>query len=170
MDIKTLKETENFALYSQAESYARMIGMYEDTDKNFKFYNGNQWEGVKLKGIEPVQLNFIRPIVRFKVGTINQNLWAINYSAENYENKNFMQTAMKVCDLLNKKSARMWENDNRDYKIRMITKIAAINDEAPVYIEYDKENNQTTFVVLSKNDKARLVSFELFNKFDFFVN
>ena len=152
MDLKTVQETENFALYSQAESYARMIGMYEDTDKNFKFYNGNQWEGVKLKGIEPVQLNFIRPIVRFKVGTINQNLWAVNYSAENYENKNFMQTAMKVCDLLNKKSARMWENDNRDYKIRMITKIAAVNDEAPVYIEYDEENNQTIFVLLSKND------------------
>lgn len=152
MDLKTLEETEIFALYSQAESYARMIGMYEDTDKNFRFYNGNQWDGVKLKGIEPVQLNFIRPIVRFKVGTMNQNLWAINYSAENYENKNFMQTAMKVCDLLNKKSAKMWENDNRDYKIRAITKIAAINDEAPVYIEYDEENNQTIFILLSKND------------------
>lgn len=152
MDLETLKETEEFALYSQAESYARMIGMYEDTDKNFRFYNGNQWDGVKLKGIEPVQLNFIRPIVRFKVGTMNQNLWAINYSAENYENKNFMQTAMKVCELLNKKSAKMWENDNRDYKIRAITKIAAINDEAPVYIEYDKENNQTIFTLLSKND------------------
>ena len=152
MDLETLKETEEFALYSQAESYARMIGMYEDTDKNFRFYNGNQWDGVKLKGIEPVQLNFIRPIVRFKVGTMNQNLWAINYSAENYENKNFMQTAMKVCELLNKKSAKMWENDNRDYKIRAITKIAAINDEAPVYIEYDKEKNQTVFTLLSKND------------------
>ena len=152
MDLKTLEETDVFALYSQSESYARMIGMYEDTDKNFKFYNGNQWEGVKLKGIEPVQLNFIRPIIRFKVGTMNQNLWAINYSAENYENKNFMQTAMKVCDLLNKKSAKMWENDNRDYKIRAITKTAAINDEAPVYIEYDEDNNQTTFTLLSKND------------------
>lgn len=152
MDLKTLEETDIFSLYSEAESYARMIGMYEDTDKNFRFYNGNQWDGVKLKGIEPVQLNFIRPIVRFKVGTMNQNLWAINYSAENYDNKNFMQTAMKVCDLLNKKSAKMWENDNRDYKIRAITKIAAINDEAPVYIEYDKNKNQTIFTLLSKND------------------
>lgn len=152
MDIETLKETDIFTLYSQAQSYARMIGLYDDTDKNFRFYNGNQWEGAKFKGIEPVQLNFIRPIVRYKVGTINQNLWAINYSAENYENKNFMQTAMKVCDLLNKKSARMWENDNRDYKLRLITKIAAINDEAPVYLEYDKEKKQTIINILSKND------------------
>ena len=48
MDIETLKETDIFTLYSQAQSYARMIGLYDDTDKNFRFYNGNQWEGAKF--------------------------------------------------------------------------------------------------------------------------
>lgn len=152
MDEEKLKETEIWQLYSEAQSYARMIGMYEDTDRNFRMYNGNQWEGVKLKGIEPVQLNFIKPIVKFKVGTINQNLWAINFSAENFENQNFMQTAVRVCELLNKRAAKIWEKNNMDFYMRIISKIAAINDECIVYFDYDKKENTPLLDILSKND------------------
>lgn len=152
MDEEKLQETQTWQLYSEAQSYARMIGLYEDTDRNFRMYNGNQWEGVKLKGIEPVQLNFIKPIVKFKVGTINQNLWAINFSAENFENQDFMPTAMKVCELLNKKAAKIWEKNNMDFYIRVISKVAAINDECPVYFSYDKEENTPILEMLSKND------------------
>lgn len=152
MDEEKLKETEIWQLYSEAQSYARMIEMYEDTDRNFRMYNGNQWEGVKLKGIEPVQLNFIKPIVKFKVGTINQNLWAINFSAENFENQNFMPIAIKACELLNKKAAKIWEKNNMDYYMRIISKVAAINSECIVYFDYDKKENTPVLVILSKND------------------
>ena len=67
MDLETLKETDIWQLYSEAQSYARLIGIYSDTDRNFRMYNGNQWEGVKVKDVELVQLNFIKPIVKFKV-------------------------------------------------------------------------------------------------------
>ena len=152
MDLETLKETDIWQLYSEAQSYARLIGMYSDTDRNFRMYNGNQWEGVKVKDVELVQLNFIKPIVKFKVGTINQNLWAINFSAENFENPEFMPTAVKVCELLNKKAAKIWERNNMDYYIRVLSKIAAINDEAVAYFYYDKKENMPILEVLAKND------------------
>lgn len=152
MDLETLKETDIWHLYSTAQSYARMIGMYSDTDRNFRMYNGNQWEGVKVKDVELVQLNFIKPIVKFKVGTINQNLWAINFSAENFENQEFMPTAVKVCELLNKKAAKIWERNNMDYYMRVLSKIAAINDEAIAYFYYDKKENMPILEVLAKND------------------
>lgn len=152
MDLETFKETDIWQLYSEAQSYARLIGMYSDTDRNFRMYNGNQWEGVKVKDVELVQLNFIKPIVKFKVGTINQNLWAINFSAENFENPEFMPTAVKVCELLNKKAAKIWERNNMDYYIRVLSKIAAINDEAVAYFYYDKKENMPILEVLAKND------------------
>lgn len=152
MDLKEVKETDIWQLYEQCRNYARMIGIYNDTDKNFRFFNGNQWEGLKVKGIEPVQLNFIRPIVRYKVGTINQNLWQIHFSSENYENKEFSLKAKKVCDLLNKKANKIWEKDEMDYKIWEISKNAAVNDEAPFYIYYDKDLGMPVGEVLAKND------------------
>lgn len=152
MDLREVKETDIWQLYAQCQNYARMIGIYNDTDKNFRMFNGNQWEGLKVKGIEPVQLNFIRPIVRYKVGSINQNLWQIHFSSENFKNRELAKNAAKACELLNKMANKIWEKDEMDYKIWTISKNAAINDEAPFYIYYDKELGMPVGEVLSKND------------------
>lgn len=152
MDIKQLKETPTWQLYEQGRNYARTMNMFSDTDKNYRMYNGNQWEGLKISGIEPVQLNFIKPIVKYKVGIINQNLYAINYSSENFELKDFRETANKTCKMLNKKASKIWEKDNLDYKIRKVSKDSAINDEGIIYVDYDEKNQMPKNEILSKND------------------
>lgn len=152
MNLNDLKETDAWQLYSQSQSYSRMMNMYTDTDKNFRMFNGDQWAGLKVVGVEKVQLNFIRPIVRYKVGTINQNLWGIHFSSENFENREFLETANKVCKLLDKKANKIWEKDNMDNKIRRISKNAAINDECPCYSFYDKKDKTIINKILSKVD------------------
>ena len=62
MDLENLKQTDLWTLYEQGRNYCRLINMYSDTDKNYRFYNGDQWQGLKVKGIEPVQLNFMRTL------------------------------------------------------------------------------------------------------------
>lgn len=152
MDLQDIKQTDLWALYEQGRNYARLINMYSDTDRNYRMYNGNQWEGLPISGIEPVQLNFIKPIVKYKVGTINSNQYAINYSSENFENREFRKTAEKTCELLNKKAAKIWEKDQLDLKIRRICKDSAINDEGVMYITYDEENQSPINEIISKND------------------
>ena len=93
MDLEEIKETETWELYQKGLDYLRMNNVLDDTDKNYRFYNGNQWEGAKLDGIEKAQYNFIETIVNYKVSTINQNLWAMNFSSENFENREFRKTA-----------------------------------------------------------------------------
>ena len=105
MDLEDLKQTDLWNLYEQGRNYCRLINMYDDTDKNYRFYNGDQWQGLKVKGIEPVQLNFIRAVVKYKVGTINSNLWAANFSSENFENADFRKVAENTCEMLNKKAS-----------------------------------------------------------------
>ena len=126
--------------------------MYADTDKNYRFYNGDQWQGLKVSGVEPVQLNFIKPIVKYKIGTINSNLWAINYSSQNFENKSFRAVAERTCELLNKKAAKVWEKDGLDMKARRICKDSAINDIGIMYVTYDAEEQTPINEIIAKND------------------
>lgn len=151
MDLKELKETEVWQLYQRGKSYLYMMNVYSDTDKNHRMYNGNQWEGLKIKSIEPVQLNFIKPVVKYKVAVINQNLWGIVYNPDNFE-EDFRDTASQLCKLLNLKAANIWEKDRMDIKIRKISKEAAINDEAPMYLRYDNDKKMPVSEKISKND------------------
>lgn len=152
MDLENLKQTEVWDLYEQSRSYCRMNNMYSETDLNYRMYNGDQWNGVKLKGIEPVQLNFIKPIVRYKVGVIHSNLYAINYSSQNFENKEFRTFAEQICEMLNKKASRVWEKDSMDIKGRVMTKDSAINSEGVLYTTYDTEDEEIVNEVIKKND------------------
>lgn len=152
MDIKQIKETIAWELYEKGRNYHRMTGIYTDTDRNYRFYNGNQWEGAKLGDVEPVQKNFIKPIVKYKLGVIHDNLYAINYSSQNYENREFRKEAEKICEMLNKKAARIWEKDRFDFMGRELTKDAAINDEGIIYVDYDEEKQMPVNEIVKKND------------------
>ena len=152
MNIEELKETSIWNLFEKGRNFNRMRNVFNDTDKNYRMYNGDQWHGLKVKGIEPIQLNIIKPIVKYKVGTINSNLYLPVYSADNYDNNEFKEVAIKTCELLNKLASKVWEKDNMDYKTRAISKHSAINDECPVYVTYDDETNLPIHEILSKND------------------
>lgn len=152
MNIEQIRETIAWELYEKGRNYHRLTGIYVDTDRNYRMYNGNQWEGAKLGDVEPVQKNFIKPIVKYKVGVVHDNLYAINYSSQNFENKEFRKQAEKICEMLNKKAARIWEKDKMDFKGRRITKDAAINDEGIIYVNYDKETQMPVNEIIKKND------------------
>lgn len=152
MDIKEIKETAIWKLYEVGRNYHRRVGIYTDTDRNYRMYNGNQWEGAKLGDVEPVQKNFIHPIVKYKLSVIHSNLYAINYSSLNYENRAFRRAAERYCDLLNGYAARVWERDQMDQKGWRVSKDAAINDEGILYVTYDEEKQMPVNEIIKKND------------------
>lgn len=152
MDLIEIRETPIWTLYEKGRNYHRQTNIYTDTDRNYRMYNGNQWEGAKLGDVEPVQKNFIKPIVKYKVSVIHDNLYAINYSSLNFENQEFRKQAERYCDLLNGYAARVWEQDKMDFKGRRITKDSAINDEGIVYVDFDKEKMKPVNEVVKKND------------------
>ena len=152
MDIQEIKETPIWGLFEKGRNYHRQTGIYTDTDRNYRMYNGNQWEGAKLGDVEPVQKNFIKPIVKYKCSVIHDNLYAIVYSSQNYENQQFRKTAEKICDLLNGYAAKLWEKDKMDFKGRRITKDSAINDEGVLYVNYNQEKREIVNEIVKKND------------------
>ena len=152
MDFTEIKETPIWELYDKGRNYHRRTGIYTDTDRNYRMYNGNQWEGAKLGDVEPVQKNFIKPIVKYKVSVIHDNLYAIVFNSQNYENPDFRKTAERYCDMLNGYAARVWEKDKMDFKGRRITKDSAINDEGIIYVDFDTEKMYPVNEIVKKND------------------
>ena len=152
MTNEDIRETSIWELYERGRNYHRRTGIYTDTDKNYRFYNGDQWGGAKLGDVEPVQKNFIKPIVKYKCSVIHDNLYAIVYSSQNYENQAFRREAERYCDMLNGYAAKVWEKDKMDFKGRRITKDSAINDEGIIYVNFDTEKMMPINEIIKKND------------------
>lgn len=152
MDIREIKETPIWTLYEKGRNYHRQTGVYVDTDRNYRFYNGDQWEGAKLGDVEGVMKNFIKPIVKYKVSVIHDNLYAIVYSSQNFANREFQQESVRYCEMLNRYASRVWEKDKMDFKGRRITRDAAINDEGIMYINFDEETMMPVNEIVKKND------------------
>lgn len=150
MTQEEIKTTDIWELYQKGQNF--MSKIYANTDMNFRMYNGDQWAGLKIKGVEKIQHNFIKKIVKHKVGTITANLFAVNYSPENIETNEFMEIAQKTCDLLNKKASKVWDKDFMDKKIKKVCRKSAINGESIVYVDYDETNNIPINEIISKND------------------
>lgn len=152
MNKEEIQQTPIWDLYDKGRNFHRLRGVYTDTDINYRMYNGDQWDGAKLGDVEPVQKNFIKPIIRYKNGIIHDNLYAINYSSLNFENKAFRKHAEHVCELLNKFAARVWEANKMDHKGRRFTKDAAINDEGIFYSYWNTKDKMPKVEIAKKND------------------
>ena len=152
MDIQEIKQTPIWTLFEKGRNYHRLTGIYTDTDRNYRFYNGNQCEGAKLGDVEPVQKNFIKPIVKYKLSVIHDNLYGIVYSSMNYENREFRATADRLCEMLNRYASNIWERDKMDFKGRRVCKDAAVNDEGIIYVNFDTEKMFPVNEIIKKND------------------
>ena len=152
MDIQEIRETPIWGLFEKGRAYNRMTGVFTDTDRNYRMYNGDQWAGAKLGDVEPVVKNFIKPIVKYKVAVIHSNLYAIHYSSMNHQNPQISKDAERCCKLLNGYAARIWEKDKMDFKNRRVTKAACINDEGVLYVNFDREKMEPVNEIVKKND------------------
>lgn len=150
--ITEIKETPIWALYEKGRNYLRRINHYEDTTRNYNFYEGRQWDGAKLGDVEPVQKNFIKPIVKYKLSVIHSNLYAVNYSSQNFETPEFQKESKKYCELLNNYMAKLWEKDKLDYYGRRLSKDAAITGEGIMYVDYDVKKKEPVHQVIDTVD------------------
>lgn len=147
-----LKETSLWEMYDKGVNYNNLINLYSNTDKCFRFYNGDQWSGLKSGEIQPVTYPIIEPIVNYKVSTINQNIWAIHFSSDNFDNLENREIYNKACELLNKRVARVWEKDFMDYKVRRVSTDSAVIGEGVVYVDYDEESDNPINEILNNTD------------------
>lgn len=151
MDLE-LKETDIWGLYESHLLFMNRKGYFAKTDRNFRFFNGDQWEGVVLKKTEPIQVNFIKPIVKYKVGVVTSTDYALIYNSENYDNEEFREVAKKASELVTKKTQKVWEINKIDTKLKKCVKKSAINGEALAYFYWDSKKEVPIMELKSKVD------------------
>jgi hypothetical protein len=126
--------------YQKGVDYNYKQDLYNKTDKNFKFYLGNQWENAKLGGIQPITLNIIQSIVKYKVGVVKTNSYQIYFNSDTYENDTERKKLQDLCDSLNRFANRTWEKNQVDKIVRNCVDDACIDSEGIVYFYEDNDN------------------------------
>ena len=138
-DYEDINVTDLWKDFEKGKMYNRTHGLYEDTEKNYNFYHGNQWEGAKLGDIQPVVFNIIKPIVKYKLGVITQNRYEIVFNPNIYDTVEEGQMLENLCKVLNSHIAKVWELQKADQKVREASKDACINSEGIVHTYFDEE-------------------------------
>ena len=126
--------------YQRGVDYNYRQNLYEKSDKNFKFYLGNQWENAKLGGIQPITLNIIQSIVKYKVGVVKTNSYQIYFSSETYETDEQRRKIQDLCDSLNRFANRVWEKNQVDRVVENCVDDACIDSEGIIYFYEDNGN------------------------------
>ncbi len=93
-----LKTTTIWNEYEKGTDYMRMRNMFTNTEKNYNFFLGKQWENAKLGDMKPIVINVVKPIVKYKVGVINSNAYSVVFSPSYLQSN--VQKANKICELL----------------------------------------------------------------------
>lgn len=136
--------------YQKGVDYCRRLNMFDNTEKNYNFYNGKQWENAKLGDMKPIVINVIKPICKYKIGVINQNQFQVvltpSYLAMAKEETS------KLCELLSKHIDKIFENQQLYKKLRVITKDSCINSEGILYSYYNESEDEVVSEIVDKNN------------------
>ena len=140
--------------YERGVSYNRRKNLYTNTDRNYNFFHGKQWENAKLGDMSPIVINVIKPIVKYKVGVINQNSYSVVFSPSYLESN--AKEANKLCELLSKHTDRFFENQKITSKLRTIVKDACINSEGIFFMYFDETKGKDGEVLGEVVDKNNI--------------
>ena len=133
--------TNAWNLYELGKQYNRMNNLYEDGIDNYNYYHGRQWEGLKRpkSSQEPIVLNIVKPIVKYKVNIVNQNSYEIVFNPNTYSTEEELKQLSSVTKGLTQFVNRMWEKSQSGKKVRSVVKTACINSEGIIYFYNDED-------------------------------
>lgn len=141
--------------YERGKNYNYQQQLYEKSKKNYDFYHGKQWEGLKLSGIQPITLNIIKSIVKYKVGVVKTNSYQIYFNSDTYENENQRRELQDICDMLNRYTNRLWEKNKVNKIVRNCVDDACIDNEGIIYF-YADPNPDSNNILCEQVDRTNI--------------
>lgn len=119
--------------YKKCMDYINGKNLISKSDKAWRFYLGDQWNGIESGNEDLPLLNFIKPVIKHKVSTVSQNTMTAKYS--DLQGRSELDPIYAV---LNQKFTSCWEKSNMDTILWDTTKQAAVDGDA--YQFYGTEN------------------------------
>ncbi len=125
--------------FEAAQSVHTNMGIDSDTQKAYRFYEGDQWHGLESGGEQMPVYNFIAPVIKYKTAMVAMNSVSICYSSP---------TRAGVCTELSRLASAKWEQLKMDTRCWDAVKAAMIAGDSYLYF-YDGEGDAQ---VIDKTD------------------
>jgi hypothetical protein len=138
--------------FEKGRMYNRMKNLYRDTEQNYDYYYGNQAKYLNIGKETPVVLNIIKSIVKYKLGVVNSNAYAIVYNPNFYDATTETELLKELCKVLSRHANKVWELQQVGSKIKEVMKDACINDEGILHSYFDIEKQEIATEVIDKNN------------------
>ena len=138
---KEKQTTRTWYLYEIGKNYNRMQNLYEEGTDNYNYYHGRQWEGLirPNSSTEPVTLNIVKPIVKYKINVVNQNSYQLVFNPNTYDTPEQLKALKDITKGLTSFVNRMWEKSQSGKIVRSIVKNACINSEGIIHFYNDDD-------------------------------
>lgn len=145
-------KTSSWILLEVGKQYNRLQGLYEDGKINNNYYHGRQWEGLKKpkSGQEPITLNIVKPIVKYKTNIVNSYSYQIVFNPNTYNTMEELQALESVTKGLTQFVNRMWEKSQSGKKVRSIVRNACVESEGILY--FYNEDDEVKTEIIDKNN------------------
>lgn len=145
-------KTNSWILLERGKQYNILQSLYEEGKTNYDYFHGRQWEGLKKpkSSQEPIVLNIVKPIVKYKVNKINQHSYQIEFNPNTYNTLEELEKLKSVTKGLSQFINRMWEKSQTGKKVRNIVKNACINSEGIIY--FYNEDDEIKSEEIDKNN------------------
>lgn len=133
--------TKIWQRYQKCKDYFDKKGIIKSTEKSWNFYLGKQWAGCDTGGEELPILNFITPVVKYKVNVVSQNAMIATYS--DLEGRGEYQ---EVYDALNQNFASNWEKSKMSATSFELVRQGAVQGDS--YCLWDDGNTNAPPTIL----------------------
>lgn len=114
--------------YRRGVEHHNRLNLYANTEKAFRFFEGDQWNGVSNSDELPTY-NFIAPTVEYKSAMVSMQNMQIVYTAQTTIDDEIQQ----ICEDLNKYARECWEAQKMDSRCWEIVRNACVAGDAYVY-------------------------------------
>ena len=132
--------TDVFVEYEKGKNYNNTLNLYNTTEKCYDFYHGKQWGGAETGNVQPITLNVIKPIVKYKIGVVKSNQYQVVFNPNTWENLEEYERLEKICHSLNRYVNRIWELEQVKFKTDEALKDSCICSEGIVHT-YEENGN-----------------------------
>ncbi len=138
------KQTPDWELLEKGREYNRSLGFYETVDRNERFWRGDQWNGIKGKGLPTPVFNIFKRVVGYFVSNLMSSKISLKIDAEGIGaivKKNVREELDTACSTLTSYLNYRFEKDNISSLLYDGVKDAALSGDMFLYVWWDGEKN-----------------------------
>ena len=132
--------------YQQGQDYGRLSGRFDNSEKCWRFFEGDQWSGLSDDGAPLPQYNIIRPVINYKKAKIAMNSKAITFSIEEKDEKGVLET-------VNRQIREAWEFGKMDSQCWEVVKQGLVSGHSVLFFPDGAFFDQTQGRLCRCNDR-----------------